>query len=347
MREITLADLARQLEGELEGEGHVVVNGIGSLHEAGPREVSFLSNPRYRKSMENTGAAGVIVSHDTVAKGINLIRVSDPHLGYAKAMEIFFGEDYVSTGISPQASVHPDARIGADPSIHPFAVLCENTRLGDRVTLMPGVYVGPGATVGDDSVLHPNVVLEREVQVGKRAIIHAGTIIGSDGYGFAREGEKHHKITHAGTVRVGDDVEIGANCTVDRAVMGENVIGDGSKLDNLIHVAHNVKIGRDCLILGQVGISGSTTLGDRVVIAGQSGVIGHARIGDDTIIASKTAVFKSLPAGSQVAGIPAMEIGQWRKLMVHLGKLDTLNRRVKTLEREIENLREKKEEETE
>ncbi len=345
MREITLADLARQLEGELEGDGTVVVSGVGPLHAAGPREVSFLSNPRYRKSMETTKAAGVIVSHGTVAEGINLIRVGDPHLGYARVMEIFFGQDYVSTGISPQASVHPDASVGADPSIHPFAVLCENARLGDRVTLMPGVYVGPGAVVGNDSVIHPNVVLEREVQVGKRTIIHAGTVIGSDGYGFAKEGEKHYKITHAGTVRVGDDVEIGANCTVDRSVMGETVIGDGSKLDNLIHMAHNVKIGRNCLILGQVGISGSTTLGDRVVMAGQSGVVGHAMIGDDTVIASKTAVFKGLPAGSQVAGIPAMEIGQWRRLMVHLGKLDTLNRRVRTLEREIVNITEKEGEE--
>jgi len=347
MREITLADLARQLEGELEGEGHVVVNGIGPLHEAGPREVSFLFNPQYRKSMENTGAAGVIVSRDTVAKGINLIKVSDPHLGYAKAMEIFFGEDYISTGISPQASVHPDARIGADPSIHPFAVLCDNARLGDRVTLMPGVYVGPGATVGDDSVLHPNVVIERGVQVGKRAIIHAGTVIGSDGYGFAREGEKHHKIIHAGIVRVGNDVEIGANCTIDRAAMGETVIGDGSKLDNLIHMAHNVKIGRDCLILGQVGIAGSTTLGDRVIMAGQSGVIGHASIGDDTVIAAKAAVYKGLPADSQVAGNPAMEMGKWRRLMVHLGNMDTLTRRVRTLEREIENMKEMKVEEKE
>jgi UDP-3-O-[3-hydroxymyristoyl] glucosamine N-acyltransferase len=339
VREITLADLALKLEGDLVGDGHIVVNGICPLHEAGPEKVSFLSNPRYRGSMEKTRAAGVIVSHDTVADGLNLIKVRDPQLGYAKAMEIFFGETYVPAGISPQASIHPDAHVGTDPSIHPCAVVCADARIGDRVTLMPGVYVGQGAAVGDDSVLHPNVVVEKGVQVGNRVIIHAGTVLGCDGYGYASEGETHRKIVHSGIVRVGDDVEIGANCTVDRAVMGENVIGDGSKLDNLIHIAHNVKIGRNCLILGQVGISGSTTLGDRVVIAGQSGVVGHATIGSDTVIASKTAVFKDLPAGSQVAGIPAEEIGRWRRRMVHLGNLDTIVKRVRTLEKEMSEIK--------
>jgi len=260
-------------------------------------------------------------------------------------MEIFYGEEYVPAGISPQAFVHPEAVIGVDPSIHPFAVVCQDAVVGDRVTLMPGAYLGPGASVGDDSVLHPNVVLEKGVQVGRRSIIHAGTVLGSDGYGFAREGERHRKITHAGIVRVGDDVEIGANCTVDRAVMGENVIGDGSKLDNLIHIAHNVKIGRNCLILGQVGISGSTILGDRVVMAGQSGVVGHARIGDDCVIAGKSAVFKSLEPGSQVSGIPALEVGRWRRLTVHLGNMDALVKRVKKLEKEISEIRKQKGEE--
>ncbi|TNF47297.1 UDP-3-O-(3-hydroxymyristoyl)glucosamine N-acyltransferase [bacterium] len=345
MRKITLADLARQLGGELEGDGHVVVRGIGPLHEAGPGEVSFLSNPKYEESLITTRAAGIIVSRTTLSEGKNLIKVDDPYLSFAKTMEIFYERDYKSSGISPHSFVHEGSKIGVEPSIHPFAVVCEGAVIGDRVTIMSGACVGPGSNVGDDSVLHPNVILERDVNIGKRAIIHAGTIVGSDGFGFAREGEKHHKVIHVGSVKVGDDVEIGAGCTIDRGVMGETVIGDGTKLDNLIQVAHNVNIGKNCIIVAQVGISGSTSLGNNVVVAGQTGVAGHLSIGDGAVIAGKTVVSKDVPAGSQVAGIPAVEIGQWRRSVVMVKNLDTLHRRIGDLEKVIKRLREGEEKE--
>ncbi|UCG38847.1 MAG: UDP-3-O-(3-hydroxymyristoyl)glucosamine N-acyltransferase [bacterium] len=338
MKRITLGELTSRLGGELKGDAGIQVSGVAPLHTAGPEHVSFLSNPRYAASLPTTGAAAVIVSRGTACEGVNLIMVDDPYLGFAKAMEVFYGEPYRSTGVSELAFIHPGAHIGAEPSIHPFAVVCEGAAVGDRVTLMSGVYVGPGAAVGDDTILHPHVVLEKEVRVGKGVVVHAGTVIGSDGFGFARDGEGHRKIIQAGTVVVEDDVEIGAGCTIDRAVMGQTVIGAGSKLDNLIQVGHNAVIGRHCIIVSQVGISGSTELEDAVTMAGQSGVAGHLTIGRGAVVLAKSAVFKNVPAGAQVGGIPAVDGDQWRKTTAILGKLDNLRRKVARLESEMKRI---------
>jgi len=332
VKTMTLGDLARLLEGVLEGDPGLEVSGVAPLDRAGPSQVSFLSNPRYASSLKTTRAGGVIVGLDVREAGLNLIRVKDPYLGFARAMEAFYASPYESSGVSEKASVHPGAKIGRHPGIHPFAVVCQGAQIGDRVVLMPGAYVGPGATVGDDSIIHPNVVLEWGVTVGKRVIVHAGTVIGSDGFGYARQGEKHYKIVHAGSVRVGDDVEIGAGCTIDRGVMGETVIESGTKLDNLVMVAHNVRIGKNCLLVGQVGVAGSTRIGDRVVMAGQSGAAGHLKIGDGVTVLAKSAVFKDVADGEMVAGIPAVESGKWRRTTAILGKLDDLRRRIISLE---------------
>jgi len=213
--------------------------------------------------------------------------------------------------------------------------VCEGAHLGDRVTVMAGAYVGPGAQVGDDTVLHPNVVLEKGVVVGQRCIIHAGTVLGSDGFGFAKEGDRYHKILQVGIVRIGDDVELGANCTVDRAAMGETVIGDGCKLDNLVHVAHNVVIGRNCVLAGQTGISGSTTIENGVAMAGQTGAAGHLTIGAGAVVLAKSAVIKDVPPGIQVAGIPAVDAGQWRRAVAGIGRLDDLRRRIRRIEQRL------------
>ena len=338
MREITLLELARLLNGELEGEATRVVSGVAPLDAAGPHQVSFLSNPRYAQSLKSTEAGVVIVGKDVTAPGLNLLRVADPYLGFALAMEIFHQEPYVSTGVSERAFVHPEARIGGETSIHPFAVVCRGASVGSRVTLMPGAYVGPGAEVGDDTVLHPNVVLEKGVKVGRNVIIHAGTVVGSDGFGFAREGQGYRKIIQAGTVRIEDDVEIGALCSIDRAVMGETVIGRGSKLDNLVQLGHNVRLGENCILVAQVGIAGSTELEDNVTMAGQSGVAGHLRVGRGAVVMAKTAVFKDVPAGDRVAGIPAVEAGQWRRTVALTGRLEELRKKVSRLEKELDSI---------
>lgn len=342
MRRVSLAELASLLGAELKGDPQRIVTGISSLADAGPDQVSFLSNPRYADALKESRAAAFIVDRKTVIQDRALLRVEDPYLGFAAAMEVFHGEAYSAAGISAQASVHAGATVGSDPTIEPFAVVCDGARIGDRVRIMAGAYVGPGAQVGDDTVLHPNVVLEKGVVVGRRCIIHAGTVIGSDGFGFAREGSRYRKIIQAGIVRIGDDVEIGANAAIDRAAMGETVIGDGSKLDNLVHVAHNVRIGSHCILLGQSGIAGSTTFEDGVVLTAQSGVAGHLTMGKGAVILAKTAVFKDVEAGKQVAGIPAVEAAQWRRTAAMMGKLDSLRKRLASLESEVRRIGEHK-----
>jgi UDP-3-O-[3-hydroxymyristoyl] glucosamine N-acyltransferase len=338
VKKITLAELAGKLGGDLDGDPEVTVSGVAPLNTAGPDQISFLANARYRSELETTLAAGVIVSRKAVASGLNLIRVDDPYLGFAMAMEILHLEPYKAAGISDNAFVHQQARIGQDPSIHPYAVVCESARLGDRVTLMPGAYVGPEVTIGDDTTIHPNVVMEKGVQVGSNVIIHAGTVVGSDGFGFAREGKRHKKIIHTGTVRIEDDVEIGVGCGIDRGVMGETVIGRGSKLDNLVHVAHNVSIGRYCLLTGQIALAGSVELGDSVVMGGQSGVSGHLKVGNGTIIFPRAGVVKDALPGARLAGFPAIDDSTWKRSSAIFNKLDELRKRVINLEKELSKI---------
>jgi UDP-3-O-[3-hydroxymyristoyl] glucosamine N-acyltransferase len=335
VKRITLGDLAEKLGGVLDGDPEVTGCGVESLHTAGPDKVSFLANPKYRSSLETTSAAGVIVSRETQAPGLVLIRVDDPYLGFAMAMELFYSEPYEAADISDDASIHHEARIGNDPSIHPFAVVCRGARIGSRVTLMPGAYVGPGVTIGDGTTIHPNVVLEKDVHIGKNVIIHAGTVVGSDGFGFAREGDRHKKIVHAGTVRIEDDVEIGAGCTIDRAVMGETVIGQGSKLDNLIQIGHNARIGSNCILVTQTAVGGSSELEDDVTMAGQSGVAGHLKVGSGAVVMGKAAVFKDVPPGAYVAGIPAIDAEDWRKASAVFARLDDLRKKLTRLEKKF------------
>ncbi len=340
MKKYTLSQIANILDGDLVGNGSVEVSGIKSLDEAGPEDLSFLSNPRYREELEGTGASGIIVARDIDIKDRNLIKVDDPYLGFAVVMELFHDEGYTGTGISPQASIHETARIGADPSIQPFAVVREGASVGDRTTLMSGVYVGPGAVVGDDCLIHPNVVLEHSVRIGNRVIVASGTVIGSDGFGFARDGSRHRKIHQAGIVEIGDNVEIGACCTIDRAVMGKTVIGDGTKLDNLIQVGHNSRIGKDCILVSFVGLAGSVTLEDNVTMAGRSGVVGHIKVGEGATILAASIVLNDIPPGASVAGFPAVDAMEWRKTSVLKRKLDSMRKRIRKLERELTSLKE-------
>lgn len=332
MKTVTLGKLAEVLRGELEGDPQHEVSGVAPLDVARSVHVSFLSSPKYAHTLEHTEAGAVIVSGDATASGLNLVRVKDPYLGFAMAMEIFYRSPFVATGISDRAFVYPGAHVGDSVSIHPFAVVSEGARIGDRVTLMPGVFVGPGAVVGNDTVIHPNAVMEWGVLVGARVIIHAGVVVGSDGFGFAKEGEVYRKIHHAGTVRIEDDVEIGPGCCIDRAVMGETVISQGTKLDNLVHVAHNVRIGSNCALAGQVGLAGSVVLEEGVSMGGQSGVAGHLNVGRDAVILGRAGVTRDLPEGIRVAGFPAMESGKWWKVTALLGKMDDLRKRISRLE---------------
>ncbi|MGD8353000.1 MAG: UDP-3-O-(3-hydroxymyristoyl)glucosamine N-acyltransferase [Pseudomonadota bacterium] len=338
MKGINLADLAEKLGGTLEGDPDAVVTGVGPLESAGPDDVTFLSDSRYLSSLGKTSARCVIVSKDTIAGDINIIRVDNPYLGFAVAMELLYSPPYEAAGISERSYIHDHALVGKEPSIHPFAVVCEGARIGDRVTLMAGAYAGPFVTIGDDTTIHPNVVLEKGVQVGSRVIIHAGTVVGSDGFGYAQEDMVHRKILHAGTVRIEDDVEVGAGCTIDRAVFGETVIGSGSKLDNLVHIAHNAITGQNCLMTGQTGLAGSAEIGDNVIMAGQSGVGGHIKVGSGTIIMARAGVTKDAPPGARLAGFPATDDRIWRRSSAVFNRLDELRKRILQLEKELSKI---------
>jgi UDP-3-O-[3-hydroxymyristoyl] glucosamine N-acyltransferase len=328
-----LSVLAEKIGARLEGPD-AEVSGIAGVDEAGPGQVTFLSNPKYALQARETKASAIIAKQPIPGAGSAFLLTPDPYLAFALAVEQFHPPVRLAAGVSAQASVHPTAVLGKEVHVGPFAVVAEGAVVGDRATLYPGAYVGKGAIVGEDAVLHPGVTLYEGVRVGKRALLHAGCVIGSDGFGFAPTPEGYRKIPQVGTVEIGDDVEIGANTTIDRAALGVTRVGTGTKLDNLIQVGHNVEIGRDTVIAAQVGISGSARIGNRVMIGGQSGLAGHLEVGDGVMLGAKTGVASSLTAKEHRAwsGVPAMPHRTWLKMSTLLPRLPELFRRVARLE---------------
>jgi UDP-3-O-[3-hydroxymyristoyl] glucosamine N-acyltransferase len=330
-----LSVLAGKIAASLQGPD-AEVSGIAAVDEAGPGQVTFLSNPKYARQARETKASAIIAKQPIPGAGCAFLLTPDPYLAFARAVEQFHPPVRLAAGVSAQASVHPTAVLGSEVHVGPFAVVAEGAVLGDRVTLYPGAYVGKGAVVGEDTVLHPRVTLYEGVRVGKRVLLHAGCVIGSDGFGFAPTPQGFLKIPQVGTVEIGDDVEIGANTTIDRAALGVTRIGPGTKLDNLVQVAHNVEIGRDTVIAAQVGIAGSSRVGNRVMIGGQSGVAGHITVGDGVMLGGRTGVAASISADETRAwsGVPAVPHKTWLKMVTLLPRLPELFRRVKRLEGE-------------
>ncbi len=339
MAEYTVGELAAAVGGEVVGDAGRRVRGISGLTEAGPDEVSFLANPRYKPALKATRAGAVIVARDVEAPGVTLIKVAKPYPAFAKVLGLFAPPPAVPAGISDLAFIHPGARLGAGVGVGPYAVLEEGVAVGDRTTIGAGTYVGPGSAVGADCLIYANVTLREGTRVGDRCIIHSGAVVGSDGFGFATEGGVHHKVPQIGGVIIEDDVEIGANCALDRGTMGYTRIGRGSKLDNLIQIAHNVQIGAGTLIAAQTGIAGSTVVGKYCVFGGQVGVVGHITIGDGAILGAQTGVAKSVPAGATYWGYPARPIMEVKKNEARINLLEKVFARVKELEREVAALK--------
>ena len=328
-----LSVLAGEIGARLQGPD-AEVSGIAGVDEAGPGQVTFLSNPKYAHQARETKASAIIARQPIPGAGCAFLLTPDPYLAFACVVELFHPKVRHAPGVSMQASVHPTAVLGKDVHVGPFAVVAEGAVVGDRVTLYPGVYVGKGAAVGEESILYPRVTLYEGVRVGKRTILHAGCVIGSDGFGFAPTPQGYRKIPQVGTVEIGDDVEIGANTTIDRAALGVTRVGAGTKLDNLIQVGHNVEIGRDTVIAALVGIAGSARIGNRVMIGGQSGLAGHLDVGDGVMLGAKSGVAVSLSAKENRAwsGVPAMPHRTWLKMVTLLPRLPELFRRVARLE---------------
>ncbi|MEP0773520.1 MAG: UDP-3-O-(3-hydroxymyristoyl)glucosamine N-acyltransferase [Acidobacteriota bacterium] len=332
MPSFSLAELARRVGGEVVGDGGLTVRGVRALEDAGPEHLSFYHNRRYLEAARASAAGALLVADATPFPGRTLLVRREPYLALAELLELFHPPVRPPAGVHPSAVVAASARLGEEVSVGPHVTIGDNAVIGERAVLGAGCVVGDGVQVGADTVLHPNVVIEPGCRVGARCILHAGVVIGSDGYGFATVGGVHRKVPQVGIAVIEDDVELGANCTVDRATLGETRIGRGSKLDNLVHVGHNVQVGERCLLVAQVGISGSTRLGHHVVMAGQSGAVGHIRIGNGTVVTAKTGVTEDTPEGAMVSGFPSRPHRQWLKAQANLYTLEELRQVVKRLE---------------
>jgi len=311
-----LSELASELGIDFSGDDREI-RGIGTLKGATSDQITFLDNPKYLKDLTVTKAAAILVApkyaHD-VPKGTIALIDDEPYLKLALASRFFAPKPMREEGADPQ--------IGDHCTIGDHVTFGKDVVIGDRVTIMPGCYIGDGVKIGDDTLLYPNVTIYHGCRVGKRCIIHAGTVIGSDGYGFAHTKEgKHVKFYQLGNVIIEDDVEIGANCSIDRGALESTMIKEGVKIDNLVHIAHNCEIGEYSLITGQVGLSGSTKLGRNVVMGGQSATAGHLEIGPFATIAARGGVTKSIPGGKVYAGFPLMEHKRWLKLQAILSRL--------------------------
>ena len=332
--EVRLTDLAVRIGARLVGDGEVVVTGISPIEEAGPGQVTFLSNPKYIRYAKNSKASAIIAREVVPGAQTAFLLSDNPYFAFACAVEVFHPPTRPAPGVSDKAFVDPSARLGRDVAVSPFVVIQEGAGVGDRTVLFPGVCVGKGVSIGTDCLAYPNVVLYHGVKVGSRVILHAGCVIGSDGFGFAPTPDGYRKIPQVGTVEIEDDVEIGANTTIDRAALGVTRVSRGTKLDNLVQVGHNVVIGRDTVIAALAGIGGSTRIGSRVMIGGQAGLAGHIEVEDGIMLGAKSGVPGTLRASESRtwSGVPAMPHPTWLRMAALLPKLPELFRRVKRLE---------------
>jgi UDP-3-O-[3-hydroxymyristoyl] glucosamine N-acyltransferase len=328
----TLAELASEVGGKVIGDGELVIRSVASIEEAGPGQIAFLANPRYRPHLALSRAGAVIVGFGVIKDGTidrlgkNYLEVADPYLAFAKILTIFAPSISYNRKVNASAHVDPTAILGEDVTLFANAFVGPRSQVGARSVLYPGVYIGDDVQIGAGCILHSNVVVRDGCRIGDRVIIHPGAVIGSDGFGFAGEGDHRAKIPQSGIVEIHDNVEIGANTTVDRATLGKTIIGRGTKIDNLVQIAHNVSIGRHCLFAGQVGISGSTTVEDGVIMGGQVGVTDHLTIGAGAMLGAKSGVFTDVPPGGRWSGYPARSAKQWLREVVTLEQLARENR---------------------
>ncbi len=337
--QIDLKTLAERVGGRLDGPADLVVRGLAGIRDAEAGDCTFVANPRYLRELASTRASAVILG-DGLECALPAIRVDDANVAFARALAEFAPkrEDLFPPGVDSRAVVDPGARLGEDVHVGPFAVVGPRCTLGDRVVIGAGSVLMTGVTVGDDSVLHPRVVVREHCWLGRRVMVHAGAVIGADGFGFAREGASVHKIPQIGRVVIEDDVEIGANACIDRATTGETVIGAGSKLDNLVQVGHNVRIGRRTAISAQTGISGSCSVGDDVIFGGQAGVADHLRVGDRARVAAKAGIAGNVADDATVSGYPARDHSDWKRIQARLSRLSQYAEEIARLKRRVDDL---------
>ncbi|MBM7556989.1 UDP-3-O-(3-hydroxymyristoyl)glucosamine N-acyltransferase [Halanaerobacter jeridensis] len=335
-----LKKLAELVDGQLQGT-NIEIDGVGGADNAAKTEISFAQNQEYLDlALANAGA--VLITEDLAADEIEtpVIIVENPRLAFSKIAHKFTTQPYQSFNIADEAVISDTAQLGSEVSIHPGVVIADGAQIGDEVILAPGVYVGQDVSIGEGTILYPNVTVERGSQIGSDVEINSGAVIGSEGFGFEEEEEGYVKVPQFGNVVIEDDVEIGANVTIDRGATGSTTIGRSTKIDNLVHIAHNVEIGPECLIIAQVGIAGSAKVERKVTLAGKSGVVGHITIGENTTVAANSTVTHDLEAESFVSGYPAHDHRQERRTKAARKKLPEMLKRIRKLEKRIEELEE-------
>jgi UDP-3-O-[3-hydroxymyristoyl] glucosamine N-acyltransferase len=336
---VKLRDLADRLGCRLEGDGDVEIDRVAAIDSAGPGDLTFLANPKYTHALARTRASAVILAEDAPAAPCAMLRTAEPYVTLARALRAVNPPDRPAPGIHPSALIEEGAEVAPDACIGPFVHVGRDARIGARSILHGFSEVGSGARIGADCVVHTHVAIRERVTLGDRVVVQNGAVIGADGFGFATTAAGvHEKIPQVGVVVIEDDVEIGANSAVDRPAVGETRVGAGTKIDNLVQVAHGVRIGRNVFLAAQVGIAGSTTVGDGVVLAGQVGVAGHLAIGDRVRATAQTGISHSIPAGALVSGYPAFDNREWLKATAVFQRLPDVRRTLQDLDRRLSAL---------
>ncbi|HVY69266.1 MAG TPA: UDP-3-O-(3-hydroxymyristoyl)glucosamine N-acyltransferase [Verrucomicrobiae bacterium] len=334
----TLAHIAQQIRGEVLGDASIEITGLATAENAQPGDLAFAEKAEYFAVAEQGQAGAILVSGEFTSARKPLIRVANARVAVARLLPLFYPPDEQPGGIDSSAKVAASAKIDPTAHVGPGCVIGARVQIGARSVLMGGNHVGRDSKIGEDTRLFPNVVLYYRTQIGNRVAIHAGAVIGSDGYGYVFDEGRHRKVLQVGNVVIHDDVEIGANAAIDRAALGSTVIGQGTKIDNLVHVAHNVVMGNHCLVMGQAGFAGSTRLGDYCVVASQSGVAGHLKLGRQSTIGAKSGVMRDVPDGGTVLGIPALPDKQTKRQWIAAQQLPEMIKRLRELEKQVQEL---------
>jgi len=336
--ELSLARIAEIVNGEIKGDKNKNISGVAPFDDASGDEITFAGDAKFLKKIDETDAGAIIVPRDFQASTKNILKVDNPQLAFAMVLNLFYFPLKPEPGISSYSYIGKNFLCGREASIAHFAVIGNNVTVGNCVVLYSNVVIGDNVVIGNNVKIHPNVTILERCTVGNRVIIHAGTVIGSDGFGFAPDGKKYYKVPHTGIVQIDDDVEIGAGNTIDRATFGKTWIKSGVKTDNLVHIAHNVTVGENSVLVAQVAIGGSVSIGKNAILAGQAAIADHLILGDDVTVVGQSGVAKSVPSGETVSGSPAIPHRLWLRVQKILPRLPELKKKLEEIEKRLKKI---------
>jgi UDP-3-O-[3-hydroxymyristoyl] glucosamine N-acyltransferase len=336
---LKLQEIAERIGCRLEGDGAIEITGAAGVDQAGPGQITFLANPKYQKALARTRASAIIVGEEAPAPPCAALRTKHPYVAFARALELFAAVPRPPAGVDPRSALGRDVTVGRDVAVGPFATIGDGAAIGEGTVIYPHVAIGAGTRIGARCIVYSHASIRERITIGDRVIVHGGAVIGADGYGFARlQDGTHYKVPQIGTIRIDDDVEIGANTCIDRPPVGETRIGAGTKIDNLVQIAHGIRVGRNVLLAAQTGIAGSTTIEDDVVLGGQVGVAGHITLGRGTMATGQTGITNSTEPGELLSGCPGIPNREWLKASAVFRTLPELKRLVSDLERRVADL---------